>query len=155
MGWKILKLENGFQFLACYSKQNDSIYHHETLFLGKIRYLFLTYQKCLMVFSLVFSKYFWENMGFLYTPSIQWPMEAHSNGSKRYVYDIELKLRLCIKSVYNIKSLALTLSFPQAFTYAATERRVQLLRKFKPPEYYDIPKPQPGSPYSSSNGSRF
>ena len=45
-----------------------------------------------MVFCLVFSKYFWENMGFLYTPSIQWPMEAYSNGNKRYVYDTELKL---------------------------------------------------------------
>ena len=56
-------------------------------------------------------------------------------------------------SVYNIKSLALTLSFPQAFKDAATERRVKLSRKFKHPEYYDIPKPQPGSPYSSSNGS--
>src|SRR4029434_5805529 len=99
------------QFLACYSK-NNSIYQHETIFWGKIRYLFLTYQKCVMVFCLVFSKYFLENMGFLYTPSIQWPMEANSNGSKRYVYDTELKLRLCIKSVYHIKSLALTLSIP-------------------------------------------
>ena len=43
----------------------------------------------------------------------------------------------------------------QAFKDAATERRVQLSRKFKHPEYYDIPKPQPGSPYSSSNGSWF
>ena len=41
---------------------------------------------------LVFSKYFFLNMGFLYTPSIQWPMEAYSNGNKRYVYDTELKL---------------------------------------------------------------
>src|SRR4029434_1114507 len=102
-------------FLACYSKTNDSIYQHETIFFGKIRYLFLTYQKFVMGFCLIFSKYFLENMGFLYTPSIQWPMEAYSNGSKRYVYDTELKLRLCIKSVYNVKSLALTLSFPQAF----------------------------------------
>ena len=62
-------------------------------------------------------------MGFLYTPSIQWPMEAYLNGNKRYVYDTELKLRLCIKSVYNVMSLALTLSFPQAFKDAATERR--------------------------------
>ena len=38
------------------------------------------------------SLFFFENMGFLYTPSIQWPMEAYSNGSKRYVYDTELKL---------------------------------------------------------------
>src|SRR4029434_148454 len=41
---------------------------------------------------IIFYKYFLENMGFLYTPSIQWPMEAYSNGSKRYVYDRELKL---------------------------------------------------------------
>src|SRR4029434_6782620 len=118
------------QFLACYSKKNLSIYQHETIFLGKIRYLFLTYQKCVMVFCLVFSKYLFENMGFLYTPSIQWPMEAHSNGSKRYVYDTELKLHLCIKSVYHIKSLALTLSFPHAFKDAATEHSVQFSSTF-------------------------
>ena len=64
-------------------------------------------------------------------------------GSKRYVCDTELKLRLCIKSVYNIKSLALTLSFPQVFKDAATERRVKFSSKFKHPEYYDIPKPHP------------
>src|SRR4029434_5673230 len=46
-------------------------------------------------------------------------------------------------SVYNIKSLALTLSFPQAFKDAATERRVKLSRKVKHPKYYDIPKPHP------------
>src|SRR4029434_9076446 len=80
------------QCLACYSKKNDSIYQHETIFFGKIRYLFSTYQKFVMGFCLIFSKYFFENMGFLYTPSIQWPMEAYSNGSKRYVYDTELKL---------------------------------------------------------------
>ena len=96
-----------------------------------------------MVFCLIFSKYFFENMGFVYTPSTQWPMEAHSNGSKRYVYDTELKLRLCIKSLYHIKSLALTLSFPQAFKDAATERSVKFSGKFKHPEYYDIPKPHP------------
>ena len=65
-------------------------------------------------------------------------------GSKRYVCDTELKLRLCIKSVYNVKSLALTLSFSQVFKDAATERRVKFSSKFKHPEYYyDIPKPHP------------
>ena len=39
------------------------------------------------------------------------------------------------KSVYNIKSLALTLSFPQAFKDAATERRVKFSSKFKHAEY--------------------
>ena len=108
-----------------------------------------------MVFCLIFSKYFFENMGFLYTPSIQWPMEAYSNGSKRYVYDTELKLRLCIKSVYHIKSLALTLSFPQAFKDAATERRVKIPSKFKHPKYYDHPSHTLGNPYYSSYGIRF
>src|SRR4029434_2060800 len=84
-------------FLACYSKTNDSIYQHETIFFGKIRYLFLTYQKCVMVFCLIFSKYFFDNMGFLYTPSIQWPMEAYSNANKmHYVYDTELKLHIFV-----------------------------------------------------------
>ena len=96
-----------------------------------------------MVLCFIFSKYFFENMGFLYTPSIQWPMEAHSNGSKRYGYDTELELRLCMKSVYIIKSSALTLSFPQVFKDAATKRKVKFSRKFKHPEYYDIPKPHP------------
>src|SRR4029434_11327620 len=44
---------------------------------------------------------------------------------------------------YNIKSLALTLSFPQAFKDATTERSVKFPRNFKHPEYYDIPKPHP------------
>src|SRR4029434_3219087 len=47
------------------------------------------------------------------------------------------------RSVYNIKSLALTLNFPQAFKDAVTKRRVKFPRKFKHPEYYDIPKPHP------------
>ena len=47
------------------------------------------------------------------------------------------------RSVYNIKSLALTLSFPLAFKDAATERRVEFSRKLKHPEYSDIPKPHP------------
>src|SRR4029434_3597218 len=102
-----------------------------------------------------FLKIFFENMGFLYTPSIQWPMEAHSNGSKRYVYDTELKLHLCIKSVYHIKSLALTLSFPQAFKDAATERRVKIQSKFKHPKYYDHTSHTLGNPYYSSYGIRF
>ena len=45
--------------------------------------------------------------------------------------------------MYNIKSPALTLSFPQAFKDAATKRKVKFSRKFKHPEYYDIPKPHP------------
>src|SRR4029434_2189052 len=86
---------------------------------GKIRYLFLTYQKFVMP---RFLKIFFGKYGiFVHAP--QWPMDAYSNGNKRYVYNTELKLRLCIKSVYNVKSLALTLSFPQAFKDAATERR--------------------------------
>src|SRR4029434_10061138 len=98
-------------FLACYSKKNYSIYQHETIFYGKIRYLFLTYKKFVMVFCLVFSKYVFENMGFLYMPSIQWPMEEHSNGSKRYVYDTELKLRvykICVS--YQVSSFNIELS---------------------------------------------
>src|SRR4029434_6975330 len=50
------------------------------------------------------------------------------------------------RSVYNIKSLALTLSFPQSFKDAATEHSVKCSRKFKHPEYYDIPKPTLFSP---------
>src|SRR4029434_1914137 len=115
------------QFLACYSKKMTAFTNMKQFFFGKIRYLFLTYQTFVMVFCLVFSKYFFENMGFLYTPSIQWPM------------------RLCIKSVYNIKSPALTLSFPQAFKDAATKRKVKFSRKFKHPEYYDIPSHTLGS----------
>src|SRR4029434_2309707 len=95
-------------FLACNSKKMTAFTNMKQIFYGKIRYLFLTYQTFVMVFCLIFSKYFFENMGFLYMPSIQWPMEAYSNGSKRYVYDTD------------IKSPALTLSFPQAFKDAAT-----------------------------------
>ena len=65
-------------FLAYYSKKMTAFTNMKQFFFGKIRYLFLTYQEFVMVFCLVFSKYFFENMGFLYTPSIQWPMEAHS-----------------------------------------------------------------------------
>src|SRR4029434_181839 len=91
--------------------KNDSIYQHETIVFGKIRYLFLTYQKIVMVFCLIFSTYFFLNMGFLYTPSIQWPMEAYSNGSERYIYDTELKLRvykICVS--YQVSSFNIELS---------------------------------------------
>src|SRR4029434_7204392 len=77
------------QYLACYSKKNDSIYQHETILFGKIISLFLTYTISVIEICLILSKYFFENMGFLYTPSIQWPMEAYSKGSKRYIYDTE------------------------------------------------------------------
>ena len=50
--WKLMKT-HFVPFLACYSKNNDSIYQHETIFLGKIRYLFLTYQ----TFVIIFLKY--------------------------------------------------------------------------------------------------
>src|SRR4029434_2988822 len=99
------------QFLACYSKKNDSIYQHETIFFEKIRYLFLTYQR--FVFCLVFSKYFFENMGFFYTPL---------NGLWTHIQMVTNGKFITQRFVYNVKSLALTLSFPQAFKDAATER---------------------------------
>ena len=55
-------------FLACYSKKMTAFTNMKQFSFGKIRYLFLTYQNFVMVFCLVFSKYFFENMGFLYTP---------------------------------------------------------------------------------------
>ena len=126
MVWKILKLENGWKHILCnfwhaIAKQITAFTNMKQFSFGKIRYLFLTYQKFVMVFCLVFSKYFFENMGFLYTPlNGLW---THIQMVTKGKFITELKLRLCIKSVYNVKSLALTLSFPQAFKDAATERR--------------------------------
>src|SRR4029434_11016826 len=73
MGCKILKLamdENPFcAIFGMLWQKNDSIYHHETIFFGKIRYLFLTYQKCVMVFCLIFSKYFLKIWDFCTRPA--------------------------------------------------------------------------------------
>src|SRR4029434_10185996 len=61
----------------------------------------------------------------------------------RTVFFITTSKAYIERSVYNVKSLALTLSFPQSFKDAATEHSVKCLSKFKHPEYYDIPKPHP------------
>src|SRR4029434_1542090 len=56
-------------FLACYSKKMTAFTNMKQFFFGKIRYLFLTYQKCVMVFCLIFSKYFLKIWDFCTRPA--------------------------------------------------------------------------------------
>src|SRR4029434_1049238 len=90
MGWKILKLEmDENPFCAIFGmlyQKNDSIYQHETIFFGKIRYLFLTYQKFVMVFCFIFSKYFCTR------PAFNGLWKHIQMVAKAKVYDTELKL---------------------------------------------------------------
>src|SRR4029434_10600204 len=105
-------------FLACYSKQMKAFINMKQFFFGKIRYLFLTYQKFVMVFCFIFSKYFFENMGFLYPPSIQWPMEAYSNGSKKQKFMTQSLNCVFLYTVcFGIIIVSLNTTFDHFFMY--------------------------------------